>query len=96
MALYIYGNDEAGWFASYEPDDQAPELRACPFCGRPDAEICNTHSPAYWVKCNFCDAEGPGSEAWDGRTPESRERCKQLHRAALLDAVKQWNTRDGD
>jgi len=93
MGFDFFGSDEGGWGATYEHDDYAPELLACPFCGRPAAEICNTHSPAYWVKCNFCDAEGPGSDTWDGWTPESRERCEQLHRAALADAVEQWNTR---
>lgn len=39
----------------------------CPFCGSYDIELCNTHTPSYWVECEGCGAQihGPHSEYED-------------------------------
>jgi hypothetical protein len=36
------------------------ELKPCPFCGSSDICLANTHTAAFWVECQTCDAEARG------------------------------------
>lgn len=86
---------EAGYYSVSFIDDGKHDghaLRGCPFCGGTDVEICNTHSPAYWIECLECGAECPG-DTDDEASCATELEALNTHNRALLSAVERWNTR---
>lgn len=67
-------------------------LKACPFCNSAELEICNTHTPSYWVACIECGGEC-GGKAPRYKTIATLKKAISLHRAALLSAIEAWNRR---
>lgn len=67
-------------------------LKPCPFCGSHELEICNTHSPLYWVECGMCGAECPGESVEEASCATELE-ALDAHNRALLSAVENWNRR---
>jgi hypothetical protein len=61
--------------------ESSAELRECPFCGSENLEVCNTHTPSFWVACLDC-----GSQAHGQHYPGNYQR-------ALESAVTAWNLR---
>jgi transcription elongation factor Elf1 len=35
-------------------------LLPCPFCGSENLEVCNTHTPSFWIECGDCEASARG------------------------------------
>ncbi len=70
-----------------EPEDK---LLPCPFCGRNDMVLENTHSPCYWIECQ-CGAQmhGPGVK-WKG---PSGQHSMANHKKAKAWAIELWNRR---
>ena len=94
--LQIYGNESH--FSGSFLDDRSHGghiLTACPFCGTDDElELCNTHTPSYWVRCHNCGAEAHGRCTEEGGSRIlSKEAALRLHLAAMESAVLAWNTR---
>ncbi|EAB4417352.1 hypothetical protein D7B12_18140 [Salmonella enterica] len=94
--IEIYG-DAGDYSGSYEDDGSHfnQRLKPCPFCGKDtELEICNTHTPIFWVKCECgCEMSGPYVEG-AGRMPTERAALEGF-KIALLAAVAQWNSRRG-
>jgi hypothetical protein len=91
----IYGNEEIGFSGSIVyVETEHGRLLPCPFCGSDDLEVCNTHTPSYWIACKSCDAEASGEVAPDY---DRHHLAPYLaaHWFGLLTAVKWWNTRGG-
>lgn len=86
------GTDYVGVSFTDDGDHDGHALRNCPFCGGADLEICNTHSPAYWIECVTCGAECPGEVENEGSCATELEALK-AHNRALLSAVECWNQR---
>ena len=57
------------------------KLLPCPFCGSDNLEVCNTHTPSFWVNCFDCEGQAHG-----------KYREGQF-KAAMLNAVDAWNRR---
>lgn len=92
------------YFGAPPADGEA--LAPCPFCGCDYAdteaaaglEVCNTHTPSFWIRCNACGAEHHANdhefpnpvELSDGRLDYTAEMFVQARAAA----VAAWNTRD--
>jgi transcription elongation factor Elf1 len=56
-------------------------LLSCPFCGSYNLEVCNTHTPSFWVNCFDCEGQAHGKYR-SGR-----------FKAALMSAVVAWDRR---
>lgn len=92
------------WFGA--PPAVGEMLAPCPFCGcdYPDTpegdngagdaglEVCNTHTPSFWIRCNACGAEQHGDEH-PYPTPDEAETPEAFVRARAA-AVAAWNNRD--
>ena len=93
--LQVYGT--AGrWSGSYEAvdDRDTRRLAACPHCGFTHTlEICNTHTPSYWIECE-CGAQWHGGYVETGRKA-SRAKVIAAHRKAMDNAIRGWNRRRG-
>lgn len=82
---------------------QQPRLAPCPFCGSEELELCNTHSPSFWVECE-CGVEVHG-EAFATRTSQSYSAepegpneadyagLRPIFRKAADSAIAAWNRR---
>lgn len=72
------------------------KLLPCPFCGSDDLEICNTHTPSYWVECHKCGAEAHG-ESFKYTTKQHNDfHSKPLpppYVKAMKSAIAAWNRR---
>jgi hypothetical protein len=89
----VYGSG-GQWSCHYEAISPKFEsqLKPCPNCARTiTLEICNTHSPSYWVACE-CGAEFHGGGR-DLPRRASRAVALQAHRDAMARAIKGWNSR---
>jgi hypothetical protein len=77
-------------------DKEFSTLRACPFCGSDDLELCNTHTACYWICCNACDAEGFTVEV-TGKAFNGSYASEKLplsnHEKAKQSAIAAWNRR---
>lgn len=70
-------------------------LKPCPFCGeRTGLEVCNTHTPSFWVECGSCGAEKEGVyENVDYSLISFDAKC-DLYIRAMKTAVSEWNRRE--
>ena len=57
------------------------KLLPCPFCGSENLEVCNTHTPIFWVNCFDCEGQAHG-EYFANSFPK-----------ALASALEKWNCR---
>jgi Lar family restriction alleviation protein len=71
-------------------------LRGCPFCGSFDLILNNTHTAAYWISCNACEAEGTDVHV-DGKSFSGGYRSERIprkrHELAKQSAIDAWNRR---
>lgn len=69
------------------------KLLPCPFCGTGGQalELCNTHTPAYWIQCQECGAEVHGEEF--ASSSGAKDVNKRLHVRAKRAAIAAWNQR---
>jgi hypothetical protein len=72
--------------------DASDDVKPCPFCGagRESLELCNTHTPYYWIACQ-CAAEVHGLAYSVGRHGVEGE--KRQHALAKKSALEAWNRR---
>lgn len=88
------------------PPAEDEKLAPCPFCGcdYPETEeqsglqVCNTHTPAFWITCGACGAE---QHAHEHEFPLTVDIGKgqmgytaEMFVEARAAAVAAWNTRD--
>ena len=87
--------------------EQSIQLLPCPFCGSDDLELCNTHTPSFWVECHGCEAqvhgeyfEGPRrktkfgyAEAPRGPFEANFANLHSEYRKAAKSAIAAWNRR---
>ncbi|EIW6162789.1 Lar family restriction alleviation protein [Salmonella enterica subsp. enterica serovar Saintpaul] len=89
----VFGSDE-DYSCSYEDDGNhsGATLLPCPFCGSENLEVCNTHTPSYWVACLNCGGEKHTSiDGYPALT--SPELALGVHMSAFKMAVNGWNQR---
>lgn len=84
------GHDHAYHF-ELSPDDA---VLPCPFCGGSNIELCNTHTPSYWMECQDCEAQAHGRYGPD-LVPRSHYGSLRQHEAAAESAINAWNRRAG-
>lgn len=92
--IEIYGtaNDFSGSFDD-DGNHHGQKLLPCPFCGKDDSlEICNTHTPIFWVECK-CGAEKHGKYIDGAGNTTCQELAYANYGKALISAVNEWNTR---
>ncbi|MBS1722627.1 MAG: Lar family restriction alleviation protein [Armatimonadetes bacterium] len=90
----VYGGPEHGGFSGGLAYDEAEHgnLLPCPFCGSDELEVCNTHTPYYWVACE-CSAEIHGDYDPDRYRLDTEDEFRRVHETALQSAVDMWNKR---
>jgi hypothetical protein len=64
----------------------AHDLKGCPFCGKHQVELQNTHTPHYWMECQYCGCEIPDPKSSNGKGVRA-------HRASALRAIEAWQHR---
>lgn len=92
--IEIYGtaNDFSGGFDD-DGNHHGQTLLPCPFCGKDDAlEICNTHTPVFWIECE-CGAERHGEYIDGAGNTSTKAEALANYTKALVSAVNNWNTR---
>lgn len=92
--IEIYGtaNNFSGSFDD-DGNHHGQTLLPCPFCGKDDAlEICNTHTPVFWIACE-CGSEMHGEYVDGAGNVPNHEQAYANYRQALVSAVSTWNTR---
>lgn len=72
------------------PEDK---ILPCPFCGSHDIELCNTHTPSYWMECQECDAQVHGEYGPDLVSGPGSYGSLRQHEAAAKSAIAAWNRR---
>lgn len=93
-------------------DEQAAELKACPFCGESDVDVASSHivdadgRKKNAVYCNDCFSEGPpvsdgesAADAWNTRPIEDALRAENEKLNSAWDAqreVAEFLLRDSD
>ena len=70
----------------FEPTDQ---LLPCPFCGRTNMTLNNTHTPSYWIECK-CGAAIHGRSYYKS---EDDHNDVEAHVKSKNNAIKKWNRR---
>ncbi len=91
MKLTIYGTPETRLAAHGESEGE--HLNPCPFCGSTNVEICNTHTPIYWVECGDCGAQGGPGNYRARREARTGPALRAQHGRAFESARVAWNTR---
>ncbi|EJK7981688.1 Lar family restriction alleviation protein [Citrobacter koseri] len=92
--IEIYGtaNDFSGGFDD-DGNHHGHKLLPCPFCGKDDTlEICNTHTPIFWVECG-CGAEKHGEYIDGAGNTSTKVEALANYTKALVSAVNAWNSR---
>lgn len=78
----------------------ARHINPCPFCGSVSLELCNTHSPSFWIECE-CGVQFRGKDihkvsGWQGTVIRSRKRMEKMIHEAVTQLVYLWNMRKED
>ncbi|EBF4783694.1 hypothetical protein AC369_14375 [Salmonella enterica subsp. diarizonae] len=92
--IEIYGtaNDFSGGFDD-DGNHHGYKLSPCPFCGKDDTlEICNTHTPIFWIECG-CGAEKHGEYIDGAGNTSTKIEALTNYTKALVSAVNAWNSR---
>lgn len=90
----MYGDPKRGGLSGRLDYDPAAHglVRSCPFCGSDLIELCNTHTPSYWLECQSCEGQAHG-ESPNSYSLDSERAFVESHGAAIRSAIARWNCR---